>query len=205
MFKKLKVLWRLLFPKEISVPGTPVVSAPYEPSLGSKIAVCLGHSATGADKGAYGNGTNEVEYNSWVMDYIDRQNLPNVKTYKGSSSFTSAVSARGNDIVIQLHLNAATPTAHGCEVLVIKGDDKSYPLAEKFSKEFTEKFDRTMRRPYDKGKKILGLRDRGRTSLSASGSVQKILVEPFFITNPKDFVAKEDYAEFMVDFIKSLS
>ena len=204
MLNKLKAIWRLIFPKEIPAPSTPVEVKPYEPTTGKSIAVCLGHSFTGSDKGAYGNGTNEVEYNSWVMDYVQLQGLPNVSFHKGRNSVTAALSAVGADIIIQLHLNAYNGSAKGCEVLVVDGDTKSYPIAEKFSKEFTERFDRVMRRSYDQGKKLLSSSDRGVSSLVACGDCEKILVEPFFIDNSSDFVAKEEYAEFLIEFIKGL-
>ena len=105
-------------------------------------------------------------------------------------------------IVIQLHLNAYNGAAHGCEVLVIDGDKKSYPIAEFFAARFTQKFGRTLRRPEANGKKILKSKDRGVASLVASGSAVKILVEPFFIDNKNDFVAKEEYAKFLLNFLR---
>lgn len=171
---------------------------------GVKIALVRGHG--GNDPGASGNNTNEVAYNSWVMDYVEKHAIKNLKCFKGSSSLNAVNLSKSfnPDIVIQMHLNAFNGEAKGCEVLVVKGDVKSYTLAEKFAKEFTTKFNRTLRRSGDKGKKILGASDRGVTSLIASGSVIKILVEPFFIDNKNDFVSKEEYAQFLLEWINGL-
>lgn len=207
MFKSIWNYIKLVFKKPSIPSSTPSEpSKPYEPKTGLRIGICLGHSFTGSDKGAYGNGTNEVEYNSFVMDYLQLQGIPDVRYYKARNSLNAAYDAKreGCDIIIQLHLNAYNGDARGCEVLVIDGDVKSYAIAEKFAKEFTGKFNRVMRRSYDNGKKMLSSRDRGVSSLVASGSAQKILVEPFFIDNVNDFVPKEEYAEFLLEFIKSL-
>lgn len=171
---------------------------------GTRIALVRGHG--GNDSGAAGNGTTEVAYNSWVMDYVTSKTTKNVKVFKGSSSVNAvALSKSFNpEIVIQMHLNAFDGTAKGCEVLVIKGDTKSYPLAEKFAADFTKKFNRVLRRSGDKGKKILSSGDRGVASLVASGNCIKFLVEPFFIDNRSDFVSKEEYAQFLLEWIEAL-
>ena len=173
------------------------------PTNKTRIAIVRGHG--GDDGGADGNGTNEVEYNTWVMKYIEASTRRNVKCFYGNSSMGAVLSSLtfNPDITIQLHLNSYNGQAHGCEVLVVKGDEKSYALAEKFAKDFTSKFGRTLRRPESKGKKILESSDRGVSSLKASIG-KKILVEPFFIDNKTDFVAKEEYAKFLKEFIDGI-
>lgn len=169
---------------------------------GLKIALVRGHG--GSDSGAVGNGTSEVEYNSWVMDYVLKNSKRNVKLFLGSSSMNAVLKSVAwfPDITIQLHLNDAdTLTANGCEVLVISGDTKSYPLAERFAKEYGQEFSRTIRR--DKGKKVLSSSDRGAASVRASVGI-KMLVEPFFIRNKNDFVPKEQYAKFLTKFVDSI-
>ena len=192
----------------VTQPDGTVVDIPETANVkGTKVALVLGHSFTGPDKGATGNGTNEVAYNSAVMDLVKAELGDLVSVVKGSSSVDAAIKAKAlsPDIVIQMHLNAYNGTAKGCEVLVVKGDSKSYPLAEKFAKEFTDAFSNVpMRRFSDQGKKILSSNDRGVTSLITSGSVKKVLVEPFFIDNSANFVPKEEYAKFLIKFIRSL-
>lgn len=165
-----------------------------------KIAIVRGHG--GNDSGAAGCGTNEVEYNTWVMKEIEKLNLPNVKCFYGDNSISAVIKSLAflPDLTMQLHLNSAGPTAHGCEVLVIDGDTKSYPFAEKFASMFCKKFNRRMRGEH--GKKRLKSGDRGLSSLKTSTFGAKILVEPWFISNANEFLSKENYFEFLKEFIK---
>lgn len=212
----LKNLLRRIFSKNMNpVPSVPpkqpmpeiptqeeVESFPIDKSL--KIALIRGHG--GKDMGAEGCGTNEVEYNTWVMNYVSSKTKRNVKLFMGDSSMIAVGKSIlwSPDISIQLHLNSYNGSANGCEVLVVKGDTKSYALAEKFAKSFTEEFGRTMRRPESKGKKLLESGDRGIASMKASALGVKILVEPFFIDNKNDFVPKEEYAKFLTNFVDKI-
>jgi N-acetylmuramoyl-L-alanine amidase len=183
----------------------PVEPTPSFPSGKLKIALIRGHG--GKDTGAKGNGTNEVEYNTWVMDYV-KKNVKNhkVECFYGDSSVGAVLKslAFGPDISIQFHLNSYNTLAHGCEVLVLKGDTKSYSLAEKFAHAFTKEFGRFKRQQNTNGKKLLGAGDRGFTSLKTSAIGIKILIESFFIDNKVDFVPKEEYAKFVVEFIEEI-
>lgn len=169
-----------------------------------KIALIRGHGSD--DSGAVGNGTSEVEYNTWIMDYVSKKTRRNVKLFYGKKSLDTVYKAVlwAPDVSIQLHLNSFNGSANGCEVLVLSGDTRSYPLAEKFAKEFTQEFGRTLRRPEAKGKKILSSADRGAASLRAAPKGVKILVEPFFIDNKNDFVPKEEYAKFLTKFVDNI-
>ena len=182
-------------------PNSSTPSASIKPGL--KIAIVRGHG--GNDSGAVGNGTSEVEYNTWVMKYVEANTRRNVRCFYGDSSIRAVLASLTfkPDVTIQLHLNSYNKQAKGCEVLVVKGDTKSYPIAEKFASSFTARFGRVLRRPEAKGKKILESSDRGVSSLKASTGI-KILVEPFFIDNKDDFVPKEDYAKFLTEFIEGV-
>lgn len=214
--KWLKNLFKKIFggkdeaPSTPSQPTTPTVPTtpmpPYEPvNTGLKIALIRGHG--GGDPGAGGNGTNEVEYNSWVMDWVVAHSSRNIRAFKGSSS-ANAVSLANvwkPDVAIQMHLNSADGAPKGCEVLVISGDTASYPLAEKFAADFNKHFNQATRRADTKGKKILASSDRGVSSLRDTKAKVRILVEPFFVNNPADFKKKEEYAQFLLDFTNSIS
>lgn len=187
----------------------PTPSNPSTPSIPStsgskKIAILRGHG--GGDSGATGNGTSEVEYNTWVMQYIEANTPDNVKCFYGSSSMDAVNKSLGfsPDITIQLHLNSYNGSAKGCEVLVIDGDTKSYAIAESFADAFTKKFNRVKRRPEANGKKLLDSSDRGVASLKATKKGIKILVEPFFIDNKNEIVPREEYAKFFVEWLKSV-
>lgn len=167
-----------------------------------KIAIVRGHG--GKDGGASGCGTTEVEYNTWVMKEIEKLNLPNVKCFYGDNSISAVLKSLPflPDLTMQLHLNSAGPTAHGCEVLVLDGDTKSYPFAEKFASMFCKKFNRRMRGEH--GKKRLKSGDRGLSSLKTSTFGAKILVEPWFISRQEEFISKEEYFEFMKTYISEI-
>jgi len=209
--KFLKYLWNKITGKsnspEIPDSSTPVVVVPPVQNgpikSGLRIAVVRGHG--GNDSGAVGNGTSEVEYNTFVMKYVEANTPRNVRCFYGNSSMGAVLSSLTfkPDVTIQLHLNSYNTQAKGCEVLVVKGDTKSYPIAEKFAAAFTARFGRVLRRPEAKGKKILESSDRGVSSLKASTGI-KILVEPFFIDNKNDFVPREDYAKFLLDFVEGI-
>ena len=172
-----------------------------EPIKKRKIAIARGHG--GLDGGATGQGTDEVEYNTWVMKEIEKAGL-NVTCHYGDNSASAMLKAIATmpDLIIQMHLNSADSDAQGCEVLVIEGDTKSYPFAEEFAANFNAKFNKPTRRASTKGKKILGSSDRGAKSLKLSKLCPKILCEPFFISNKNDFVPKEEYAKFMIEQLK---
>jgi len=193
---------------DVIPPAKPLPELPTPAEVGNfpflKIALVRGHG--GNDPGALGNGTSEVEYNSWVMDYIASKTTRNLKCFKGESSVGAITKSLLflPDITIQLHCNSYNELAHGCEVLVIDGDRKSYAIAEKFAKEFTVKFGRKLRRPEAFGKKLLSSSDRGAASLKATLIGVKILVEPFFIDNKNDFLSKEEYAKFLLEFTERL-
>jgi len=168
------------------------------PPKKKRIAIARGHG--GADGGAEGQGTYEVEYNTWVMKELEKAGL-NITCHYGGNSVMSMVNAIATfpDLIIQMHLNSAdSETANGCEVLVINGDQKSYAFAEQFAANFNVHFNKPTRRASTKGKKILDSDDAGYGSLTLSKLCPKILLEPFFISNANDFVQKEKYLEFMV-------
>jgi N-acetylmuramoyl-L-alanine amidase len=185
-------------------PAPPVQEVPTKeevdnfPTKKMKIAIARGHG--GNDSGAKGNGTTEVEYNTWVMRGLEKAGL-NISCHYGSSSVESMLSAMATnpDLIIQMHLNDAdTPTANGCEVLVVDGDKESYVFAEEFAANLNKDFNKKIRRPATKGKKILDESDRGVKSLRISKFCPKILVEPFFIGNISDFIPKEEYLKFLI-------
>jgi N-acetylmuramoyl-L-alanine amidase len=168
------------------------------PTKKRRIAIARGHG--GNDGGAYGQGTSEVEYNTWVMNKLEKHDLDITIHFGGNSvsAMASAILALP-DLIIQMHLNSAdSDVANGCEVLVIKDDVESYKFAEEFAANFNAHFSRSARRASTRGKKILESEDRGAASLRLAIACPKILVEPFFISNKDDFLPKEKYLEFLI-------
>lgn len=191
------------FKNKVEAPKTePTPPIEIKPRKKLRIAIVRGHG--GNDSGASGQGTNEVEYNTWCMKQIEAANIEGVKCFYGNNSIDAVTKSLPYlaDLTIQLHLNSAGLTAHGCEVLVLDGDTKSYPFAEKFVADFCAKFSRRMRG--DRGKKLLKSGDRGLASLKLTLFGAKILVEPWFISNPNEFVSKEDYTKFLISYIEDV-
>lgn len=202
LFKKESPKTEAPKPSNSEIPNNSNPSETPSSSKKLKIAIVRGHG--GNDSGASGCGTTEVEYNTWVMKEIEKLNLPNVKCFYGDNSISAVLKSLAffPDLTMQLHLNSAGPTAHGCEVLVVDGDTKSYPFAEKFASMFCKKFNRRMRGEH--GKKRLKSGDRGLSSLKTSTFGAKILVEPWFISRQEEYVSKEDYLEFLVKYIEEV-
>jgi N-acetylmuramoyl-L-alanine amidase len=170
-----------------------------------KIALIVGHGY--GDSGAVGSGTNEFEYNSWVAEYV-KSNLAGKSIevfYRGASGIVGvAMRAAGfkPDLCVELHLNS-TKGATGCEVLVLKGDKKSESFGRSFANAFTQTYSRRLRQ--DKGIKWIESSDRGYSSLKAQAVIpNKILVEPFFIDTLGEFVPREDYAHFLLRWVRGL-
>ena len=85
--------------------------------------------------------------------------------------------AEGADMFISVHLNGATPSAHGSEVLYRGGESDSQYLADLIQANFVS---------------YLNLRDRGNKArndlgvLNNTGPIPSVLVEPLFISNPEE-------------------
>jgi N-acetylmuramoyl-L-alanine amidase len=193
-------------PDPIIIETTPPIQKPAEPKLPSpkrKIAIARGHG--GADSGCQNSEITELEYNTWVMNELEKAGL-NISCHYGSNSASSMLKAIASmpDLIIQMHVNDADNlSANGCEVLVVDGDTRSYVFAEEFAENLNKEFNKPTRRVSTKGKKILDSNDRGVKSLKLSKLCPKILVEPFFIKNKTDFIPKEKYLEFMIKQLKS--
>lgn len=203
--------------KKVSAPPPPgqvppVVTAPGQVSempnnnfgIG-KIALIVGHGYS--DSGAVGHGTSEFEYNSWVAEYVKKNISGKVVEvfYRGATGIVGVALkavAFKPDLCVELHLNA-TAGANGCEVLVLKKDSKSEMVGRSFANEFTSIFSRRLRQ--DKGIKWIDSRERGYTSLYAQSAIpRKILVEPFFIDTPSEFIHREIYADFLISWLRKL-
>ena len=211
-----KFIWNLLKGDDsgkISIPApTP---APIElPAKGTesvfdikKIAIIVGHG--NGDSGAGGwNGVEEFAYNSQVAKIIEASDIGKQKQifWRGSSGIVGVAAkamAYGPDMTIELHLNAYNGVANGCEVLCLNGDPKSGALGRSFAKSFTDKFGRKLRR--ELGINWINSGDRGGTSLKAvSAAKYSILVEPFFIDTPSEWIDPKVYAEFIVNWLREI-
>lgn len=174
-----------------------------------KIALLVGHGA--GDSGAIGwNKVEEHAYNSklasLIMEYasIGKEIKVFYKSKSGWPSTYLDVAKFSPDLTIELHLNAATGTAYGCEVLVLNGHSDSAEIGRSFASAFTSQFGRRLRG--DKGIKWIGSGDRGYGNLKGASVVGtwSILVEPFFIDTESEWIEPSEYAKFLAEWIKGL-
>lgn len=167
-----------------------------------KFGIFVGHSRSG-DEGAY-SVAGISEWDFWftvahdvetrlkelgedckVYDYYEG------KSYGAAMSWVARQSKKdGITVGVELHFNAASPSAHGYEYLYYKGSDKGLLLAECFSAKHHEHYPEAKARgnngviPKTSG-------DRG------AGFLQKtpfpaVISEPFFGTNDDEW---EEYSQ----------
>jgi N-acetylmuramoyl-L-alanine amidase len=179
---------------EIVQESKPVVKFPSK-----RIAICVGHSRRGDNGAVSVGGVNEWTYNNQLAtkmaELLRKQGheVLVVNKYDGNAYWSAMVYVAGEvkkfnaDVAVELHFNAATPTANGYEYLYWSTSPNSKKLADCFNKQH--------------GKKLPQFRNRQNKPLTASsrgaGFVQRthcpsIITEPFFGTNKEewDFYAK---------------
>lgn len=202
------------FPVETIPPVNPIPEIPtkeeverFPSSFGiKKIAIIVGHG--NGDSGAIGwNNVEEFDYNKQVAELVKNKTSKEIEVFYRSSTGIVGVAAKAvlsrPDMSIELHLNAYNGKAVGCEVLCLQGDTASGEVAKLFAKKFTQKFQRTLRR--DNGVNWISSSDRGGTSLRAVAPIKySILVEPFFIDTPSEWIHPGVYADFLIDYINAL-
>tara|TARA_R110000868_G_scaffold239781_1_gene494264 strand:+ start:263 stop:805 length:543 start_codon:yes stop_codon:yes gene_type:complete len=177
------------------------------------IAFVIGHHS--GSKGAFSDFFLKSEFDFYieVIKYLEHDigkvNLfyhnPNVSSYTERIKETASKLNKFNfDLVIELHFNAATPQANGCETL--------YYFNSKKSKEFAHIFTDTVCsitgiKSRSTGVKALtNKRDRGFASVYYP-KAPTILIEPFFGTNRKDcakIVSCENMAFIIKDFLNQI-
>ena len=157
-----------------------------------KIALTVGHSLlkngtyTSADGKKYG-GCNEYKWNrafsKQLVSALKKNGHKVTRIICPEKEFTSSsqeksyklnkINGRNFDLVIELHLNAATPSAKGTEVLYKSSTGKKY--AEKVQKQLATIFtDR-------------GVKKRDDLYILNGTKPPAILLETFFCTNKNDY------------------
>ena len=157
-----------------------------------RIALTVGHSLlkngcyTSADGKSYG-GCNEYKYNKAFSKQVANALRNNGHTVTiivcPEKQFTSSTQERsyklnlinnGNyDLVIELHLNASTPSANGTEVLYKSAKGKKY--AEQVQKQLATVFNNR------------GTKQRTDLYILNGTKPPAILLETFFCTNASDY------------------
>lgn len=173
----------------------------------NKVAIVVGH--TRLRKGACGISLPcEFDFNSKVAEqlrdvadiyYYDSYNYGYKSMVKRNAK---KLNKKDYKLVIELHYNAASPLANGCEVFYYFSNRVGKSLAEKFSHQLSRAF---------------GIKNRGAKAMINKGQrgfwalfypkATTLLLEPFFGSNRYDasvFRGKEtEYAQFIRNFINT--
>jgi len=213
----LKKLWNAILGKNKKPVALPEVKPIPEPVKIPKvtkgrfnnIAIIIGHGYGDPGAESWDKKRNEFEYNSIVAKYI-KENLPDkivelfFRDKFGITGVNTRVRVWNDDLSIELHCNSASNSnAKGCEILCLGSDKEAIKLGQHLADSFCEKFNR-VKRDTD-GVKELKKGDRGHYSLTLVDDGQpSILMEPFFINNPNEWIEPLVYAEWLVGELKKL-
>ena len=155
------------------------------------IALCIGHSRQGDSGASSVDGTTEYDYNCDLAQQISiktRQDIRIYNTYHGNG-YTSAMrwlarklKSDGAEFAIELHFNAASPSATGHEWLYWNTSENGRRLARSLRDSMEDSFPQLTSR---------GIKGRGKGARGASflrlTHCPAVIAEPFFGTNKDDW------------------
>jgi N-acetylmuramoyl-L-alanine amidase len=173
--------------------------------MSKNVAIVVGH--TRLRPGAKGHEVEaEFHYNSKVAEMLkDVADVFHYDSYNlGYTSMVKRNAAKINKkdykLVLELHYNAASPQAHGCEVLYYFRNQDGKRLSKFLSAMISRRF-----KVRDRGAKALvSKKDRGFAAVYYTNPTT-LIVEPFFGSNESDagkFRDYEDYARTLEMFIE---
>lgn len=225
-----KNLWNRIFNKKQEAPKAepskpqprpPIIETPPQvevpssdlgPSVATKkikkIAIIIGHGH--GDPGALSKYDSPIKeeyvYNKKVAEYI-KENVRSKEIklfYRGSTGITGVntqVRLWDDDLSLELHCNSYNGKAYGCEILALSGDKESIKIGQDIAQDFCKRFNRKLRD--GDGVKELKKKDRGHYSLAlVDDGYPSILLEPFFIDNPNEWIDPVIYGKFLVEWIE---
>jgi len=176
-----------------------------EESKKKKVAFVIGH--TSKDKGAY---SNFLKISEWDMFKNFSEGFlqeagdiffhnPNISSYTKRQEETAA-KTKDYEIVFELHFNAASPSAEGCEALYYDGNEKAKALCNKFCSLMESKMQMKNR-----GAKPLVIGENG-YGFVFEQKPTAIILEPFFSSNPSDCdkFSPSIYKSVIVELIENL-
>ena len=195
-------------PKPVETPS----SSDLGPSVASrkikKIAIIIGHGY--GDSGAPSKWNSpikdEYDYNKIVAEYLKKTvKSKEIKLFhRGATGITGVntqVRLWDDDLSLELHCNSFNGKAHGCEILALSGDKESIKIGQDIAQDFCKRFNRKLRD--GDGVKELKKKERGHYSLAlVDDGYPSILLEPFFIDNPSEWIEPLVYAEFLREWIE---
>lgn len=161
-----------------------------------RLAILVGHTKSDSGTATYSfNGKRSTEYD-WnkaraeeIKEIVDTE-YPNKITkifYRDGIGRRGAAKEVGDwdaDLCLELHLNAVSYVAYGCEMLVLDGDTESAEVGRKFTDAL---YETGVKKRHDDGIKWMGSGDRGASNLEyvkRYGTKIRMLIEPFFC-NPE--------------------
>jgi N-acetylmuramoyl-L-alanine amidase len=168
-----------------------------------KIAVVVGHNARAQGAVRVTDGRTEYDWNGDLAEMIQEIDPEAVglfhRTPGGGYSreidrVYCEVDRWGADVSLELHFNAATPQAHGCETLS-SGTRGSLRLAEAVQAAIVEALP-----VRDRGVKVRQAHERGGRSLWA-GRAPAVLLEPYFGSNASECHMADDYKSVLAEAI----
>lgn len=150
------------------------------------IALCVGHSRQGDSGAASVDGTTEWDYNCDLAERITSKTSQDIRIYStySGNGYTSAMrwlakrlKQDGAQFAIELHFNAASPSATGHEWLYWNSSEKGRLLARSLRDSMEDSFPQFTSR---------GIKPRGSGSRGASflrlTHCPAVIAEPFFGT-----------------------
>ncbi len=155
------------------------------------IALCVGHSRQGDSGAASVDGTTEWDYNCDLAERIASKTRQDVRIYNtyGGKSYASSMrwlarklKTDGVSFAVELHFNAASPSATGHEWLYWHSSEKGRLLARALRDSMEDSF------PLFTSRGIKGRKkgSRGAAFLRYT-HCPAVIAEPFFGTNSEDW------------------
>ena len=151
-----------------------------------KIVLSIGHNWHGGDQWATGHGTTEAVETTKIADAIIAKNIKNfqfVKTpkYLGIYERAKWTNEQNADLIIDLHLDSASPQATGITTFFKNGKNHEKNISENFGKIFAEKMEFRNR-----GAKPDTTTRHGQLGILRNAKIPAILLELGFISNMSD-------------------
>ena len=175
-------------------PAPPVQPAPppERPATGGRLAILIGHNATSQGAVRVTDGRTEYDWNDDLAQMIRANDPARVQVFRRTHGggyraeirrAYDQIAAWRPDAILELHFNAFSPDAHGCEMLY-NGSAAGARLADALQRATLAALGNR-----DRGIKVLSAENsRGGPSVHALPGVPTIITEPYFGSNPRECV-----------------
>ncbi len=143
----------------------------------------------------------EWEYASSLHEYLNPTHILCINDAYNLNQYKHMIGV--HTIALEFHLNSFNSDVLGYEVLILENDYASRNIAEKF----LELMEKTFPLRRNRGIKILTKNDRGYNNLLRLKKYynRAILTEMFFLSNPEDWMTREDTASILNNFSISIN